>query len=131
VSPSCDGCEPVTSEPTELHALTGAYVLDAIDDDEREVFGAHLDTCEPCAREVQELQATAAQLGAAAHETPTSGAARTDPTRGRSDLAGVTRPRGFPGHRPRIAVRLRGGRTASLLPRQLCSSSPLPVSVTW
>lgn len=116
MSPSCDGCEPVTSEPTELHALTGAYVLDAIDDDEREVFGAHLDTCEPCAREVQELQATAAQLSAATHETPPAGlrerilleAARTsqespDP--------------GFPGHRPRIAVRLRGGRTASLLPR--------------
>jgi anti-sigma-K factor RskA len=60
----------VTSEPTELHVLTGAYVLDALDDDEREVFEAHLDTCEPCAREVQELRATAAQLSAANHEIP-------------------------------------------------------------
>jgi|1186.fasta_scaffold05738_3 anti-sigma-K factor RskA len=54
----------------ELHLLTGAYALDALDPAEREAFEEHLTTCESCQAEVKELRATAGVLGAAAAETP-------------------------------------------------------------
>jgi anti-sigma factor RsiW len=57
----------------DTHALTGAYAADALPDDERRSFEAHLAGCEPCAQEVAELQATAAILGAASYETPPAG----------------------------------------------------------
>lgn len=50
----------------DLHTMTGAYALDALDQDESREFEAHLDECEPCAREVRELRATGAMLGLAA-----------------------------------------------------------------
>lgn len=58
---------------TDLHTLTGAYAVDALTDEERRPFERHLETCEPCRQEVQELQATAAQLGAAVHAEPPAG----------------------------------------------------------
>ena len=54
----------------ELHLLTGAYALDALDPAERAAFEEHLATCESCQAEVKELRATAGLLGAAAAETP-------------------------------------------------------------
>jgi len=58
-----------SADPPEVHALAGAYALDALDPFERRGYEAHLRECEPCRREVAELQATAARLGAyrAAH----------------------------------------------------------------
>jgi anti-sigma-K factor RskA len=50
----------------DLHTLTGAYALGALDDAERREFEAHLDECESCADEVRGLRATGAQLGVAA-----------------------------------------------------------------
>ena len=35
-----------------LHALSGAYVVDALDDDERELFEKHLPGCRDCQAEV-------------------------------------------------------------------------------
>ena len=32
----------------DLHTLTGAYALDALDPDERDAFEAHLPDCDPC-----------------------------------------------------------------------------------
>jgi len=55
---------------TDMHALTGAYALDAIDTDERAGFEQHLDGCSTCSQEVIELQATTARLGAAAQVRP-------------------------------------------------------------
>ncbi|HEX8094697.1 RskA family anti-sigma factor, partial [Jatrophihabitans sp.] len=46
----------------ELNVLAGAYALDALDDDEREVFEEHLRTCAECAQEVRGLRETAAEL---------------------------------------------------------------------
>jgi anti-sigma factor RsiW len=57
----------------DLHTLTGAYAVDALPDDEREVFEAHLAVCEACAQEVAELVATAARLGAASVSAPPAG----------------------------------------------------------
>lgn len=47
----------------DMHALTGAYAVDALDDIERARFEAHLDHCADCRAEVAELTATAAMLG--------------------------------------------------------------------
>jgi anti-sigma-K factor RskA len=54
----------------EIHTLTGAYALNALDDLERRLFHAHLAECPDCVREVAELRATAAQLGVAVAEQP-------------------------------------------------------------
>ncbi|HEX3786192.1 MAG TPA: anti-sigma factor [Pseudonocardiaceae bacterium] len=54
----------------EVHTLTGAYALDALEPDERAEFERHLAECADCAAEVVELLATAARLGAAAAIAP-------------------------------------------------------------
>ena len=54
----------------DVHLLTGAYALSALDDLERRQFERHLAECPDCAREVEELRATAARLGAAAAQRP-------------------------------------------------------------
>jgi anti-sigma-K factor RskA len=46
----------------ELNVLAGAYALDALDEDEREVFEQHLRTCAACAQEVRGLRETATHL---------------------------------------------------------------------
>ncbi|MER7676922.1 anti-sigma factor [Streptomyces sp. NPDC096934] len=50
---------------SDLHTLTGAYALHALDEDERGRFERHAADCEACAQEVRELTATAARLGLA------------------------------------------------------------------
>jgi anti-sigma-K factor RskA len=54
----------------DIHALTGAYALNAIPELERAAFERHLAECDPCAQEVAELQATAARLGESVAEAP-------------------------------------------------------------
>ena len=54
----------------DIHALAGAYALDALPPDERRFFEAHLEVCGVCRHEVDELMATAAMLGVAASEPP-------------------------------------------------------------
>ncbi len=49
----------------DAHALTGAYVLNALPDEERRTLETHCAVCLPCAQELRELQATAARLGLA------------------------------------------------------------------
>jgi anti-sigma-K factor RskA len=54
----------------DVHALTGAYVLDAVSDLERASFERHLAECDACAAEVRELRETATRLGQAATAEP-------------------------------------------------------------
>lgn len=54
----------------DVHTLTGAYVLDAVTDEERADFERHLAECETCAQEVIELRETATRLAVAASEDP-------------------------------------------------------------
>lgn len=54
----------------DVHTLTGAYALDALDEHERADFEQHLAACPDCKREVEELRRTANRLGAAVAEQP-------------------------------------------------------------
>ncbi|MER7998984.1 anti-sigma factor [Streptomyces sp. NPDC095613] len=95
----------------DLHTLTGAYVLHALEPGERAAFEGHLDACPPCAQEVRELAATAARLGSAAAVSPPPAlkeqvlrriaTERQDPPRGRAR----SRPSGGGGARGRAMSR--------------------------
>ncbi|MGW2787855.1 anti-sigma factor [Streptomyces populi] len=50
---------------TDLHALTGAYALHALDGEERAGFERHLASCDSCGQEVAEFAATAGRLALA------------------------------------------------------------------
>ncbi|MDG4821391.1 anti-sigma factor [Asanoa sp. WMMD1127] len=54
----------------DVHALSGAYVLDGLTDIERAAFRRHLASCATCAIEVAELQETAARLADGAWSVP-------------------------------------------------------------
>ncbi|GAA0465897.1 anti-sigma factor [Streptomyces olivaceiscleroticus] len=54
----------------DLHTATGAYVLDALPEEERIRFEQHLRDCAACRQEVAELSATAARLGQAVAAVP-------------------------------------------------------------
>lgn len=54
----------------DIHTLTGAYALDALEGFERRQFEEHLTRCPECAREVDELRATGAKLGLAVAASP-------------------------------------------------------------
>ncbi|MFL6141404.1 MAG: anti-sigma factor domain-containing protein [Labedaea sp.] len=57
----------------DVHALTGAYVLDAVPELERAAFERHLAECDACAQEVRELRETATRLGQTATAEPPPG----------------------------------------------------------
>ena len=74
---------------SDLHKLTGAYALDALDDLERARFEQHLSGCEDCRAEVAELRETAALL-ADTVATPPPASLRD------SVLAGISQVRPLP-----------------------------------
>ncbi|WP_280390287.1 RskA family anti-sigma factor, partial [Nocardia wallacei] len=53
-----------------MHDLTAPYVLDALPDEERTAFEAHLRECPCCRREIGELGGTVARLAAAWAQPP-------------------------------------------------------------
>jgi anti-sigma-K factor RskA len=57
----------------DLHALTGAYAVDALDDAERDRFEQHLHRCRSCERDVRGMQETATRLAVAVARTPPAG----------------------------------------------------------
>ena len=57
----------------DIHALSGAYALDAVDDLERASFDRHLAECESCAVEVAEYRETASRLAEGAWSVPPPG----------------------------------------------------------
>ncbi|MEX2550747.1 MAG: anti-sigma factor [Nitriliruptoraceae bacterium] len=80
------------SDSDDLHALTGAYALDALSDDERHRFEAHLETCEACSHEVEALRSVTERLDDASETAPPRGlrerilvAASTTPQAGHAD----------------------------------------------
>jgi anti-sigma-K factor RskA len=57
----------------EVHTLTGAYVCDALDEQERADFERHLQECAECRAEVAELREVAASLAVSVAEPPPPG----------------------------------------------------------
>ncbi len=55
---------------TDIHALSGAYAVDALDDAERAQFEQHLAGCSACQAEVQSLGAAAAELSVLSEWAP-------------------------------------------------------------
>lgn len=55
---------------TDIHTLSGAYALDAVNDIERAQFVRHLDACPACEQEVAELTETASRLAGAVAAAP-------------------------------------------------------------
>ncbi len=99
---------------SDVHKLTGAYAVDALDDLERARFEQHLDECEDCRAEVAELRETAALL-AETTATPPPASLRE------SVLAGISQVRPLPpevpvtspAHRPAVEP---AGRRRSWVP---------------
>lgn len=55
---------------TDLHELSGAYAVDALDGRERERYEAHLAACPSCQAEVDDFHAAAARLAGSVEEVP-------------------------------------------------------------
>jgi anti-sigma-K factor RskA len=100
---------------SDLHKLTGAYAMDALDDLERARFEQHLSGCEDCRAEVAELRETAALL-ADAVATPPPSSLRD------SVLAGISQVRPLP---PEVPVTPE---TATATPSGLQRWMPLLVA---
>ncbi|MDA2812816.1 anti-sigma factor [Nocardiopsis sp. RSe5-2] len=57
----------------DVHGLTAAYALDALEEAERAEVEAHLEECEDCRRDLRDFRETAARLGAAEAVGPPDG----------------------------------------------------------
>jgi anti-sigma-K factor RskA len=73
----------------DLHHLSGAYAVDALDDAERTSFEQHLAVCADCRAEVAELSAAAHSLSSLAEATP-------PPSLRASVLGGIAQVRPLP-----------------------------------
>ena len=91
---------------SDIHALSGAYAVDAVDDIERAAFERHLEECAACRAEVAGLREAAGLL------TETTTAPPSDELRARV-LAGIGSIRPLPPEVP--AARPRRRRTAQWL----------------
>ena len=74
---------------SDIHHLTGAYALDAVDDIERARFEQHLAECEDCRLEVASLREAAGLLSETTAVTP-------PPALRESVLAGISQVRPLP-----------------------------------
>lgn len=74
---------------SDIHKLTGAYALDAVDDLERAAFERHMAECEDCRTEVASLRETTALLAESAAVTP-------PPSLRDSVLSGISQVRPLP-----------------------------------
>ena len=73
----------------DLHHLSGAYAVDALDDTERAAFESHLRGCADCRAEVAELTAAGHSLAALTEATP-------PPSLRASVLSGISQVRPLP-----------------------------------
>jgi len=104
----------------DVHKLTGAYAVDALDELERARFEQHLSGCEDCRAEVAELLETAALL-AETTATPPPASLRE------SVLAGISQVRPLPPELPRPAETSR--RRTAWIPLLVAAALALVVGV--
>jgi anti-sigma-K factor RskA len=96
---------------SDIHALSGAYALDALDDVERAQFARHLASCAACRAEVQTFCETASHLAETETEAP--------PASLRAKvLADITTVRPFPPETP-VAASAPVGSVVALRRRSL------------
>ena len=101
---------------TDVHALSGAYAVDALDDIERAAFERHLAECADCRAEVASLRETAALLAETTATEPPRRAARPGARRHH--------------HRPAAAARDRRHRwSGAAVPRLLLAAAAAVVLV--
>lgn len=81
----------------DIQELLGAYALDAVDDDERDIIDEHLLTCPRCRAEVSDHRETAALLAFAGQDAPEG---VWDRIAGSLEEAPPPMPFGLPGARP-------------------------------
>ena len=99
---------------SDIHALSGAYAVDALDDVERAHFERHLAECDECRAEVTSFRETAALLSEAEAETP-------PPSLRDGVLSGIAQIRPLP---PEVVVRRpASGRRARRLPELLAAAA--------
>jgi anti-sigma-K factor RskA len=91
---------------SDVHALSGAYAVDALDDVERRGFEQHLAACAACRAEVQSFRETAALMADLEAEEAPPASLRA------SVLAGISQVRPFPPETP--AVQTAAPRTSVL-----------------
>ena len=92
-----------------LHALSGAYVVDALDDAERAAFEKHLAQCSDCQQEVASLREATALMADDAALTP-------PPALRDSVLAGIKNIRPIPPEAPAETGSSDEGDTADVAP---------------
>lgn len=85
---------------SDIHKLSGAYAVDALDDIERARFDQHLATCEDCTAEVAGMRETAALLAETTSVTPPASLRE-------SVLAGISQVRPLPPETSRREVAAR------------------------
>ena len=116
----------------DIHTLSGAYVLDAIEPDERRDFEDHLSECEACREEVDALRRAAVEL-APAETPPASLRARVLAAAERTPQLPPVVTRQTTNRRPRRLVQILAAAAAvvalaagGLLVRQLASDDAPP-----
>ena len=101
---------------SDIHALVGAYAVDALDDLERAAFERHLAECPACQQEVAGLQEAAGLLGTLASTAPP--ASLRD-----SVLAGIATVRPLPPEVERPEPAATSGVRARFRPRLLVAAA--------
>ena len=94
---------------SDIHALSGAYAVDALDDDERELFEQHLAVCPECRAEVRSFSETAALIAETEAETP-------PPSLRDSVLSGIASTRPLPPETPEASPGSTPGATSEATP---------------
>jgi anti-sigma-K factor RskA len=111
---STPGNPPVN--PHEIHALSGAYAVDALDPAEREQFEQHLASCAECRAEVASLREATTLLGGLDEtEPPVSVRAGV--------LAGIATIRPLP---PEVAEPAESAESTASTDRSTAAVTPLP-----
>ncbi len=102
----------------DIHTLSGAYAIDAVDDIERAQFERHLEACEECRKEVDSLRGAATQLSLLFQMTP--------PERMREQvLQGIAAVRPLP---PRVSQEAGERIEATSRDRSGMPSDPVPAA---
>lgn len=106
---------------SDIHALVGAYAVDALDDLERAAFERHLAECPACQSEVAGLREAAAMIGSAVAASPAPESLRA------KVLAEIATVRPLPPTVDRPAAAL-GGRTR-FRPRALLAAAAAVIAL--